>query len=71
MNQYVQCFAHVINLVVQKILQSLKAKNNIELENDNVPVEKTTNLLYKVSFILFILINKLYLLINLIKFLAS
>ena len=70
MNQYVQCFAHVINLTVQKILHSLKAENNIELENDDIPTEKTTNFLYKVSFILFILINKLYLLINLIKFLT-
>ena len=51
-NQHVRCFAHVINLAVQKILQTLNAVNDIDLENNYKPNGKTANLLYKVSLYL-------------------
>ena len=51
-NQHVQCFAHVINLAVQKILQTLNAVNDIDLENNYKPNRNAANLLYKVSLYL-------------------
>jgi len=63
-NQHVQCLAHVINLAVQKILQTLNAENNIIqddsniLQDDNNILQDDTNiisgLLFKVGLILFL-----------------
>ena len=50
-NQHVQCLAHVINLAVQKILQTLNAENNI-IQDDSSILQDDNNILQDDSNIL-------------------
>lgn len=54
-NQHVRCLAHIINLAVQKFLESLNASgpnDENSLENDVETENKLKNIIYRVSLYL-------------------
>jgi len=51
-NQHIRCLAYIINLAIQKSLESLnisKPDNENSLKNDEETEIKLTNIIYKVS----------------------
>ena len=57
-NQHVRCFAHIINLAVQKSLKNLHTsglENKNNLNNDIEMKNKLKNIIYKVSLYFIIL----------------
>ena len=56
-NQHVQCFAHIINLAVQKFIKNISVfepNNENDIENDEETEIKLNNVIYKVSLLYFI-----------------
>ena len=56
-NQHVRCFAHIINLAVQKFIKNISVfepNNENDIENDEETEIKLNNVIYKVSLLYFI-----------------